>query len=297
MPEISVLLAVHNAERFIEHSLNSVFAQTFRDIEIVVIDDGSQDKTLTKLLSIKNQSPFPFIIETNPENRERIYSRNRAAEIASGEYLFFLDHDDAWRSNHLELMLNLIKKSDADAICSPLRSKMNMEGVQTYTSKKALSNNVGELIFAALVGGTPGIGFKKSAFPKYEDSFLFREDWELMIRSYLKGLKIVCGDFDTVIVREHPNRSSDCIPYFINSLKVFETYRNQVPKKYQHLFQFEIGSTAMRFGDLPKGWAMMIPSLIQDPTLNRNPRMWLLLLKRGFRIDKYLRHYSKGKKN
>lgn len=289
MPKASVIIAAHNAEAFIAHAIRSVFAQTEQDIELIIVDDASTDRTSEIAQNLLQVAPIRTVYLRNETNLERCLSRNRGAMTASGEHLFFLDHDDLWTPRHVETMLNAFRQTQADMVCAILRSKIDERGKLVYTSCKAFPSDVGVLACAALIGGTPGVAFKREKFPRYDDAFRFREDWELALRAFLNGLKIAICDGDTVLVREHRGRSSAANPkYYQASLHILEKYREKIPLRYQPFFDFEIGSAALRHGDLRRGWQFSLRALRHGADLRQNPRNWLLLLKRGFRLDRWL---------
>lgn len=92
MPEVSVIIPVYNNERFVEKCIRSVMEQTFRDLEILVVNDGSTDRSgeiLERLAAGDSR-----IVYISQENRGVAAARNRAFDIASGKYLTFVDGDD-----------------------------------------------------------------------------------------------------------------------------------------------------------------------------------------------------------
>lgn len=98
-PKVTVLLPVHNGERFIEAAVGSVLTQTFADFELLVIDDGSTDRTPELLRSFTDPR---LRIEKNPENLRLIRSLNRGLELARGEYIARMDADDICFPERLE---------------------------------------------------------------------------------------------------------------------------------------------------------------------------------------------------
>ena len=92
MVEISVIIPVYNAEKYLRECLDSVCSQTFKDLEIICVDDGSTDSTSDILKEYrKNDSRIEIITQ---ENRGAGASRNAALRHASGEYVYFMDSDD-----------------------------------------------------------------------------------------------------------------------------------------------------------------------------------------------------------
>lgn len=106
MPLISVIIPVYNGDRTIKETVESVLNQTFRDFELIVIDDGSIDRTLEVLSAIHDPRMQIF----SYQNAGLAASRNRGLAIASGEYVSFLDADDLWMPNKLLAQLRTLIK-------------------------------------------------------------------------------------------------------------------------------------------------------------------------------------------
>ena len=90
-PAISVVIPTFNRATQVQEAVASVFAQTFSDYEVIVVDDGSTDGTEQALASFKDQSNFHYTFQTN---QGRSTARNRGIELAKGDFLLFLDSDD-----------------------------------------------------------------------------------------------------------------------------------------------------------------------------------------------------------
>ncbi len=103
----SVCIPVYNAERFIALSVESVIAQTLRDFEIVIIDDGSSDRS--KKICKEYARKYQFIKFFSQENQGVFKTRYDLSIIAEGEYCVFLDADDTLRANALEVLDKAIK--------------------------------------------------------------------------------------------------------------------------------------------------------------------------------------------
>jgi glycosyltransferase involved in cell wall biosynthesis len=97
MPEVSVIIPAFNASEFIAEAVDSVLAQSFKDFEVLIVNDGSTDHTLDVLRDY--QSKVTII---NQENQGVSTARNNGINIARGKYLVFLDADDIFMPNKLE---------------------------------------------------------------------------------------------------------------------------------------------------------------------------------------------------
>jgi len=96
LPRVSVIIPTYNSARFIAGTLDSVFAQSFRDFEVIVVDDGSTDNTREILQPYLNRIQYSY-----QQNSERSAARNNALSHASGGYIAFLDSDDLWAPEKL----------------------------------------------------------------------------------------------------------------------------------------------------------------------------------------------------
>lgn len=101
---VSVIIPTYNRAHVLERALTSVFKQTKAAYEIIVIDDGSTDKTQALLGRFSGQ-----IVVIYQENRGVSAARNRGIEKAMGDWIAFLDSDDAWLPNRLEVQCTAIK--------------------------------------------------------------------------------------------------------------------------------------------------------------------------------------------
>jgi len=102
MPKVSIIIPVYNAEKYLDKCLNSVFKQTFEDYEVICVNDGSTDKSLDILTSYKRSHPNLILI--NQMNQGVSIARNHAMSYSKGEYIFFLDADDAIHPQCIEIL-------------------------------------------------------------------------------------------------------------------------------------------------------------------------------------------------
>jgi glycosyltransferase involved in cell wall biosynthesis len=109
---ISVIIPTYNSERFVTEAIDSVLAQTFKDFEILVIDDGSTDET--ESLMRRYDAPVRYIRQ---ENGGVAVARNRGIEESRGKYIAFLDADDTWFPEKLERQLRSLEASAGHRAC------------------------------------------------------------------------------------------------------------------------------------------------------------------------------------
>ena len=114
MPLFTVLIPTYNRAGLLRRALDSVLAQTFRDYEIVVVDDGSTDETAAVLAGFENDGRVRSIRQ---ENQGQSIARNLGIRHASGEYVAFLDSDDIWFPWALATMERAIRGKHDRAVC------------------------------------------------------------------------------------------------------------------------------------------------------------------------------------
>ena len=113
-PTISVIVPVYNAAKFLERCVNSLIEQTYPNMEIILIDDGSTDGSSEICDELSNNSNKIVVI--HKENGGVSSARNAGLKIAKGEYIGFCDADDYCRSEMFERMYNDIIETDADIV-------------------------------------------------------------------------------------------------------------------------------------------------------------------------------------
>ena len=111
-PKVSIIVPVYNVEDYIEKCLDSLVNQTLKEIEIIVVNDGSTDSSLEKIEKFAQQDSRIIII--NQENQGQGAARNSGLNIAKGEYIGFVDSDDYVDLDFYEKLYNAAKNNDAD---------------------------------------------------------------------------------------------------------------------------------------------------------------------------------------
>ncbi len=127
-PMVSVIMPAYNAGSFIAAAIQSVLNQTVMDLELIVIDDGSQDDTL-RIVRETAMADLRVRCCPNDRNMGTACSRNRGLELSRGQYVAFLDSDDIWRPQKLEMQIRQMEASGADLVYSSY-AVMDEEGKQ-----------------------------------------------------------------------------------------------------------------------------------------------------------------------
>ncbi len=198
MPLVSIIVPVYNTERQLAKCLNSLINQTLKDIEIILVDDGSPDNSPAICDEYaKNDSRIKVI---HKENGGLSSARNAALDIAKGKYIGFVDSDDFVDIKMFEKMYNSANKDNSD-IC--ICSHYNIYKDNVVSNKLPFNSSVlsKEEIVSNLI--CPLIGNSDINLPKTLEGFVWRQIFkkELIENTYFKSEKTyfaedVIFDFD-----------------------------------------------------------------------------------------------------
>ncbi len=106
---VSVLMTVYNREKYIRQAIESVLSSTFQDFELLLVDDGSSDSSVSIIRNFEKKDPR-VKLHINEKNLGDYNNRNRAAQLATGKYLKYVDADDMIYPNGLEVMVNMMEQ-------------------------------------------------------------------------------------------------------------------------------------------------------------------------------------------
>ena len=122
MFQLTVITPVYNSKNFLIQSLHSILSQTFTDFELIIIDDGSTDGSSELCDQIASQDQRIRVV--HQENHGQAFARNKALDIAVGDYIAFVDGDDYIHPRMFEWMLLAMNQSEADiAVCAHTRGE------------------------------------------------------------------------------------------------------------------------------------------------------------------------------
>lgn len=107
---VSIIIPAYNASKYIAETMDSVLQQTYKDWELIIIDDGSKDNTKEIVLKYKEQ--HPQIYYYYQENGGVSVARNHGLEKAKGQYIALLDADDVWLAHNLEIKIKSLERNE-----------------------------------------------------------------------------------------------------------------------------------------------------------------------------------------
>ena len=166
MPLVSILVPVYNVERYLSRCLDSLVAQTYKDIEIIIINDGSTDNS--RDIALLYSKRFNNIYVYDYENAGISTTRNRALDKAHGDYVMFVDSDDFLARRAIERMMDVVQREHCDIVAcgyvmdfglfplfrkvAPKKTMTSLEALHNMVSNKGVNNypwakSLGKIVF------------------------------------------------------------------------------------------------------------------------------------------------------
>ncbi|MFN2143732.1 MAG: glycosyltransferase [Anaerolineales bacterium] len=213
MPDVSVLLPCYNAQETLDEALDSLLSQTYRDFEIICVDDGSTDHTL-EILQVRSAEESRIrIIPT--QHKGVIQAANHGLGACQGEIIIRLDADDRCRPRRIELQREYLLKHPDVAVVSCLVAGFPAseigEGFEIYyawLNSLVSHQDITREIFVESPIANPSAAFRHSWIRDlggYQDHG-WPEDYDLWLRLYLAGARFAKIDQVLLEWREHPQR-------------------------------------------------------------------------------------------
>ena len=208
--KVSVIVPVYNVEEYLDECVKSIINQTYKNLEIILVDDGSTDscpKMCDEYAKLDGR-----IKVIHKENGGQSSARNLALDIASGEYLFFVDSDDLVYSDAVEVLLKTAIERSADiVICGQVceienLNKGNSKDVE-YSTEKALENLLKEKVFTTSPCARI---FKKELFDgiRYQEGRI-HEDFGTIYKVIDRANKVVYIDTYKYFYRCNPTSTTN----------------------------------------------------------------------------------------
>lgn len=244
MVKISIIIPVYNVEKYLEKCLNSVINQTLKDIEIIIVNDGSKDQSKKIIQKYINKYKSK-IIYLEKENGGLSSARNYGIPYAKGEYIAFLDSDDYVELDMYEKMYKKAKEEDSDMVeCDfvweyPNKTKLDIGKI--YNGKKEAMVNARVVAWNKLIKRTIIIE-NNLLFPdgmRYEDvEFFYKLLPYLEKISFVKEVFIHYVQRSNSIVNNQTSKTKDIFIVLDNVIKyykklnLYDEYKEQLEYNY-----------------------------------------------------------------
>jgi hypothetical protein len=253
MPQVSVIIPTYNAERTILDTIASVQQQTFCDFELVVINDGSTDRTpeLLDRVADKRLNIFSY------ENGGLPVARNRGIFHSTGEFIAFLDADDLWTADKLELQLAALQKSPETGVayswtCS-MYDKEDSLSFNPCTPVFFEGNVHAELLLSNFIGSGSNALIRRQAIESvgdFDPSLKSSEDWDYWLRLSACWLFALVPKYQVLYRRSSGSMSSKVEVMKEETFRVLEKAYQAAPPELQYLKTQSIIKLHQYYADL-----------------------------------------------
>jgi glycosyltransferase involved in cell wall biosynthesis len=183
VPTISVIVPAFNADRTILETLNSIQRQTMRDIEIIVVDDGSTDDTVATLETVSDER----LKVVSYSNGGLSVARNRGFELASAPFISFLDADDLWTPDKLEKQLARLKRQPDAGVAYSWTIFIDNDGRYLFAKEPLyFEGDVHvDLLSDCFIASGSNVLLRRACFEDvggFDPDLRYTEDWDFFLR-------------------------------------------------------------------------------------------------------------------
>lgn len=244
MPTISVIVPAYNAEQTILETINSVLQQTFSDFELIVINDGSTDRTLELLSTVKDTrlKIFSYLNGGVP------VARNYGLSHAIGDFIAFLDADDLWTPDKLELQLATLQQHPEAGVVYSWAYYMDEKGESFHADSPIFfeGNVYSQLLLRDFIVSGSNCTIRREAIKsvgEFDSSIPGADDWDYWIRLALHWPFVVVPKLQ-IFYRQSPGSVSSKVEAMEkNNLRVIEKGFQAAPPEMQYLKNQSLANT------------------------------------------------------
>ena len=210
---VSVVIPSYNCGAFLDDAVGSVLGQTYANLELVIVDDGSQDDSAAIVRTWQSKTD-KIVYLKHEQNQGLAAARNTGIRQARGELIALLDADDVWLPDKLEVQLENMRQLDVDAVFSNwfVWDGVNKKLAYEFDVYRLFSGYDGLCAFIRHnFGNSSTVLVKRSAFDTvgfFDETLSSGEDYDLWLRFLLKGLKLGFMPEALAYYRQHPAQMS-----------------------------------------------------------------------------------------
>lgn len=249
--KISVVVTCYNHEEYINECLESIFVQTYPNIELLVINDGSTDNSGMLIEQQLRHSPFKQTTYLNDDNVGLVAARNKAFALINGEFVLFVDSDNFLESDYLETLLTIAEKENADIIYSKLvnaeTNELYLDPVEFDLQTELNGNFIDScsLIRVSKIGDVRyDMNLNRKKLEDY-DFFL-----NLIINNDAKPVKAHNTQLNYRVLEDSLSRKASEKDYFEVYLYILSKYYKQQPDRIEKSIYITVMTLESRLSDV-----------------------------------------------
>lgn len=243
MPKISVVIPVYNGEKTIQATIKSVLQQTYSDLELIVINADSSDLTLDIVAGIKDERIKLF---TYPQANAAV-NRNRGLTHASGEFITFLDADDLWTDDKLEVQYRALEENPSAAVAYSWTDAIDEKGEFLRPCSHAIwqYNVYSNLLLDDFIGSGSNVMIRSDIFKEvggFNETLTNAEDTEMWLRLAAKYHFVVVPKVHIFYRISVNSKSSNILGLEASNLRIIEQSFAVAPLSLQYLKPYRIAN-------------------------------------------------------
>lgn len=285
----SVIIPTHNRPTHILAALQSVLNQTFKDFEIIVVNDGSTISYSEVEMFCTNYSNIKYVYQ---QNKYLAGARNTGMQNSSASFICFLDDDDIYLPNQLEALYTAIirhNKQDALYHTRTIIKYFNGSQVEVKETKTNYTSNLDKILNDRFPTNAVCISAKIAKDYHFNEQLKYSEDLEMWINISQKYPVIKSPEYATLLREEELSKMSDLkLPnqhnYYNSILYIKNTYKGYVPSNYLNTKLFELSVRCSELYKASKNNSKSLSFLIKAVTYNFTfmftRHFWSILVKR-----------------
>lgn len=190
--KVSIITPTFNSENFIEQTITSVINQSFEDWELIIIDDASSDGTINIVDDFIEKNHNIKLLR-NDVNKGAAVTRNKGVEASTGDFIAFLDADDLWKPDKLEIQIKFMLENNID-VCFCSYDLMNEKGDYLNKTVMALPElSYKKFLKCNYIGNLTGIYNAKNVGKVYAPDLRKRQDWLMWLEAVKRSKKPALG--------------------------------------------------------------------------------------------------------
>ena len=220
-PKVSICIPTYNRKEYIKETLDSILAQTYKNYEIVIVDDGSTDGTADMIKSLDYPVTYHW-----QENAGDAAARNKLIKLAKSEYISFIDSDDLLMPDAIERMVHAMQAENEDVVIYGSYYRIDQDGnVYGKCKRKLRSGNITKHLFETILVHACGSMFPRKILKDpvvFDTSLKVCSDYDLWLSLSL-DYRFIALDYPTFKRRRHLNNLSDSS--FENCLTEFQVLK------------------------------------------------------------------------
>ncbi len=327
MQFVSVIIPCFNAEKWLAEAIDSCLQQTYPNIEIIVIDDGSTDNSLEIIKSYGNLISW----ESFPHKGGN-YARNRAFALSKGKYIQYLDADDYILPEKIERQVQFLEETGADVVYGDWRFRRHLPNGKSFLDEIKIAGSQADILESLLANWWTALAsllYKRTAVessPKWDENLPAAQDRDFFISVVMNGAKVLYQPGCYAIYRRYGNVtvSTVCKPRWIKSHcvvldraekkllrlnKFFPNYRRALAMSYFYLARYSLSIQYSQYLKLLEKALILFPEFkaksknlaykITQEILGfrKTERIASYILRASRFIDSILRRFATGKDN